>query len=540
MPFRSAIILFLLPLISFSQKGGRPDYPVLSQAAAVANGYVLVNSTEDLLREIQKSNSKIFISKSFELTSRAIVSGNNVTIESDKKSVITSKLWFTKFRFYESFAIEGKNVTFKGLRLQGDDCNIGMLDHKEYQTAIRCHADSFHIINCDIECFGWAAIYGHRYHGMVVDQCYLARNKNYGYGYGVWFEGAPGSVGIVRDCIFEDNRESVDAGGHLGAWTVSGCVTDAAIMSHKNPKMKAGIGETVTGNYFLGKASWGFPVPASDTGWIKVTGNYFMGDSIGMITGENPKAKYIFTNNHYNCKEDVFPSTGLFIDSIKNGRVHIHLTSSAADAFYQVDYGDGIREESKSVVRSHNFSDEGTYSIRARSINNKGVAGNWQLKKTVYSKGRNLTCAIKTSSRFTPPGYYSVQILIDSVVMKTIDATELTSWKRFSVPMNTGKHKIEIRLLCIMDSPYPIMIFMDDIDVNGKILNSGFEDGRYYNPPHAYWKQSFSGNTRVGSGIDGRDAASGNKCWRFEFRTEKSKLITKGQTASLSQTIKLD
>ena len=535
MYLRTVIFYIFLPLITFSQKGGRPDYPVLSQAAAVSKGYVLVSTTEDLLREIQKDNNSIFISESFELTSRAVVTGNNVTIESDKKTVITSRLWFTKFRFYESFAIEGKNVTFKGLRLKGDDCNIGMLDHDEYQTAIRCHADSFHIINCDIECFGWAAIYGHRYNGMVVDQCYLARNKNYGYGYGVWFEGAPGSVGIVKDCIFEDNRESVDAGGHLGAWTISGCVTDRVIMSHKDPKMKAGIGETITGNYFLGKANWVLPVPAADTGWIKITGNYFMGDSTGKITGDNPKAKYVFKNNRYNCKEDIFPGTGVFIDSIKNGRVHFHLTSTATDPFYQIDFGDGIREESKSSVRTHTFTDEGTYFIRARSIGSNGVAGDWKLKKIVYSKGSNLTCAIKTSSRFTPPGFYLVQILVDSTVLKTIDASELVSWKRFSVPVNSGHRKIEIRLLCIKDSPYPIMLLIDDVDVNGKILNAGFEEGKYYNPPHAYWRQKFSGNTRVGSGIDFRDAASGNNCWRFEIRKNKDTLIAKGQSASIFQ-----
>ena len=243
---RLIVACLLLPLISFSQKGGRPDYPVLTREEAVAKGYVLVSSTEALLLEIQKDNNRIFISESFELTARAIVKGRNVVIESDKKSVITSKLWFTKFRFYESFAIEGKNVMFRGLRLKGDDCDIGMLDHDAYQTAIRCHADSFTIINCDIECFGWAAIYGHRYNGMLVEQCYLARNKNYGYGYGVWFEGAPGSVGMVKDCIFEDNRESVDAGGHLGAWTIAGCVTDRVIMSHKDPKKRAGIGRSLS------------------------------------------------------------------------------------------------------------------------------------------------------------------------------------------------------------------------------------------------------------------------------------------------------
>jgi hypothetical protein len=531
------VVLIFLPLISFSQKGGRPNYPVLSKDAAVANGYVLVHSTEDLIREIQKPGNKIFISESFELTARAIVSGNNVVIESDKKTVITSKLWFTKFRFYESFAIEGKNVTFKGLRLKGDDCNIGMLDHGEYQTAIRCHADSFHIINCDIECFGWCAIYGHRYNGMVVDQCYIARNKNYGYGYGVWFEGKPGSIGLVKDCIFEDNRASVDAGGQLGAWTVSGCVTDRVIMSHKDPRNKAGIGETITGNYFLGNASWFLHAPAVDTGWIKIIGNYFMEDSTGMMNGENPNAKYVYKNNRYNCGEDIFPSTKIFLDSIKDGHVNVRCSSSATDPFFQVDYGDGTTDESKLSSHHHTFLKEGTYFIRARSLNKQGVAGDWTLKKFVYSKGRNLTCAINTSSRFTPPGFYDIQILIDSQIVKSVDASELPSWQRFSVPISAGRHKIEIRLICLQDSPHPIMLFIDDADVNGSILNSGFEEGRYYNPPLSYWKQSFSGNTKVGSGIDFRDAASGNKCWRFEIRVMKDHQVAKGEIAALSQTI---
>ncbi|MCX6273898.1 MAG: hypothetical protein NTV09_01655 [Bacteroidetes bacterium] len=219
MKFRGVILLLFVPLLSFPQKGGRPIYPVLSKTSAIADGYVAVNNTAKLLEEIKKDSNKIFISESFELTSRANVTGNNLTIASDKKSVITSKLWFNKFRFFESFTITGKNVTFSGLRLKGDDCDVGMLDHDYYQTAIRCHADSFHIINCDIECFGWAAIYGERYNGMVVEQCYLKNNRNNGYGYGVWFEGLKNSIGLIKDCIFEDNRESIDAGGQLGGYS---------------------------------------------------------------------------------------------------------------------------------------------------------------------------------------------------------------------------------------------------------------------------------------------------------------------------------
>jgi hypothetical protein len=534
------IVFILFPLIVFAQKGGRPTYPVLTREEAVTNGYVLVNSTQGLLLEIQKDNSKIFISESFELTARAIVSGNNVVIESDKKSVITSKLWFTKFRYFESFAIEGKNVTFKGLRLKGDDCDIGMLDHDAYQAAIRCHADSFHIINCDIECFGWAAIYGHRYNGMLVEQCYLARNKSYGYGYGVWFEGAPGSVGIVKDCIFEDNRESVDAGGHMGAWTITGCVTDRVIRSHNNPNKKAGIGETITGNYFLGNSSWGLPAPSSDTGWIKVTGNYFMGDSTGKVTSENPKAKYVIKDNHYRCGKEIFPETDLFFDLEKDGRLKLRCTSSAAHPFYQIDFGDGTREESTSATYDHTFQKEGSYTIRARSIGKNGVAGKWKLKKFRYSQGHNLTCALKTSSRYTPPGYYSIQVLVDSSVLKSIDATELTSWKRFSVPIAKGRHKIEIRLLCLQDSPHPIMLLIDDVDVNGTIPNADFEYEKEYHPPQSNWRQSFKGSTRVGSGIDFRDRASGNNSWRFEMRTGKSGTIAKGQTASLYHMISVN
>ena len=308
-------------------------------------------------------------------------------------------------------------------------------------------------------------------------------------------------------------------------------------MSHKDPKKRAGIGETITGNYFLGKASWVLPAPASDTGWIKVTGNYFMGDSTGKITGENSKAKYVFKDNRYHCGEEIFPSTKIFIDSINGGRVKIRCASSAEDPFYQVDFGDGHREESTTSLFEHTYDNEGSYFIRARSMGKNGVTGEWKTKKFNYSKGRNLTCALKTSSRFTPPGYFSIQIVADSVVLKSIDASELASWKRFSVPITKGKHKIEIRLLCIKESSYPIMLLIDDVDVNGTIPNAGFEEKKHYNPPHSFWKQSFKGNSRVGSGIDFRDRASGNNSWRFEIRTEKTKLISLGQSASLYQTI---
>jgi hypothetical protein len=164
---RICFFIFLVPILALSQKGGRPSYPVLTKDSAAKGGFVFVNSTASLLKEIQVPGNRIFISASFELTERAVIKAEGITIQSDKRSIITSRLWFDKFRFYESFTIDAKNVTMKGLVLHGEDCDIGTLDQTFHQTAIRCHADSFHIINCDISCFGWAAIYGHRYNGCA-------------------------------------------------------------------------------------------------------------------------------------------------------------------------------------------------------------------------------------------------------------------------------------------------------------------------------------------------------------------------------------
>jgi hypothetical protein len=530
------VSILLMPFFSFSQKGGRPDYPVLKKEAAVAAGYVLVDNTSSLLEEIKKSGNKIFISGSFELTARAVVTGSNIIIESDKQSVITSKLWFNKFRLFESFTIAGKNVTFRGLKLKGDDCNIGMPDHDYYQTAIRCHTDSFHIINCDIECFGWAAIYGERYNGMLVEQCYISHNKNYGYGYGVWFEGLTNSVAVIRNCIFEDNRESVDAGGQLGAWTVTGCVFDRGITSHRNPFQKAGIGETVTNNYFLNGSAWKFPAPSVDTGWVILTGNYFMVDSAWRITGSNPKARYVIRGNHYKLTKNDFPLTTIKIESESGKKISFRLSSSVEHPFYQVRFGDESAAEGSAGSFTHQYDDPGTYYIKARTIGSDGVTGEWEMTKVIIGAGSEITCALKTSSRFTPPGDYSVQILVDGIIKKTIDASEIWSWKRFSVPVTKGKHTIALKLLCIKDSFHPVMLLADDFDCNGNILNAGFEDGPYNNPPHSLWRQSFTG-TPSGSGIDFRDSASGKKSWRFEMRKNKTGVVNEGRSAMLYQVI---
>lgn len=495
-------------------------------------GYVLVDNTSALLEEIKKDNNKIFISGSFELTARAVISGNHVVIESDKKTTITSRLWFNKFRFFESFTINGKNVTMRGLRLEGDDCNIGMLDHDEYQTAIRCHADSFHIINCDIECFGWCGIYGERYHGMVVEQCYIAHHKNYGYGYGVWFEGGRGNIGLVKDCIFEDNRESVDAGGQTNAWTVTGCVTDRGFTSHRNPFQKAGIGVTITGNYFLNGAAYRFPAPYADTGWVVIKGNYFMVDSVWRITGSNPKAKYDISGNHYNCKRTDFPITRMQTEAQSGNEVSVLLGSTVQHPFYQVYFGDGKKEEGHSTSYRHAFATEGTYYIKARTIDEKGIAGEWEMQKVVVGEQRLLTCALKTSSRFTPGGFYNVQLIVDGQVLKTIDASQIWSWKRVEVPVEKGRHTVAVKLICIKNADHPIMLLIDDFDYKGSIANAGFEEGK----GRQVWRQSFSG-TPSGSGIDSRDGASGKNCWRFEMRKNKSGIVESGRSAMLYQLV---
>ncbi len=536
-----ALTLVIFFLISFSvigQRGGIPSYPVLSREQAIQKGYKLVDNSDALLQEIKKDGNKIFISGSFELKERADITGNNLVIESDKKSVITSNLWFNKYRFYESFTIDGKNITMRGLILQGSDCDIRTLDYKYAQTAIRCHADSFHIENCSITCFGWAAIYMHRYVGAVIEQCYLAGNKNYGYGYGVWFEGKPGSVGIVKNCLFEDNREAVDAGGHLGAWTVNGCVTDKSIQSHKNPDKRAGIGETIEGNYFIeNKAGVGFPVPATDTGWIVIRNNYFAGDSaMCQVSGKNSGARITIQNNHFNGEGMKRPACKLNVESIEGNNCRF-MYSSAGSAYYEMLWGDGSTPVMNESTRSHTYIVSGSYTPQLRVFDNDGIPSVPVTKKIVVGKGLN--AAIKTSARFLPAaGYYEVQLLIDDNIVLKSDAADVWAWKRINFnPIEKGRHKIAIRLACIQDCSNSIQLWIDDFDYNGTIPNAGFEDDRnYHHPPLSNWNQKFSGNTRVGSGITHLERCGGKYSWHFEFRPRKT-TVTSGSYAELYQFI---
>ena len=521
-----------------AQRGGVPTYPVLSKEKAKEMGYVFVSNTNDLLKEIRKDGNKIFIAGSFELMERANITGKNVTIESDKNHVITSNLWFTKFRFYESFTITGKNVTIKGLVLKGSDCDIRTLDYKFAQTAIRCHADSFHIENCSITCFGWAALYMHRYQGALIEQCYLASNKNAGYGYGVWFEGKPGNVGVVRNCLFEDNRETVDAGGQLGAWSVIGCVIDNSLQSHKNPDLKAGIGESIIGNYFIEKkAGWQLPVPAVDTGWIVVKDNYFAGDStVGRISSTDQCATISVLNNHYNSNEMKRPVCSLSVDSNKMDRYFFNY-SSPTSSYYEMYWGDGSMPVMNEKLRVHEYLVPGTYTPKLRVFNADGIPSVTVQTKIVHGNGIN--AAIKSTARQHPAaGFYKVQLLIDEIVVLEFDASEVWKWKRINHNASlSGKHKIAIRLKCIQDCSNAIQLWIDDFDYSGTISNSGFEDERdYHNPPYSNWKQKSSSNIPVGAGITHLEKCGGNYAWRFEFRP-KGKIVNAGSYAELNQVI---
>ncbi|MEO8085646.1 MAG: PKD domain-containing protein [Bacteroidota bacterium] len=526
----SLILFLLVEFTALAQRGGIPSYPVLSREQAIKKGYKLVDNTDALLQEIKIDGNKIFISGSFDLKERAEISGNNIVIESDKKSVITSNLWFNKYRFYESFTINGKNVTLRGLILKGSDCDIKTLDYKYAQTAIRCHADSFHIENCAITCFGWAALYMHRYQGAVIEQCYLARNKNSGYGYGVWFEGKPGSVGMVKNCVFEDNREAVDAGGQLGAWSLIGSVIDNSVQSHKNPEQKAGIGETIEGNYFIEKkAGMGFPVPATDTGWVIIRNNYFEGDSTrASVSDIATKAQITIRDNHYNSVGMNRPACKLEMESVK-GNDYRFKYSSPSSSYYEMIWGDGSDPVMNESEHKHDYPVPGTYTPRLRVFNSDGIPSIPVTSKIVNGSGLN--AAIKTTARFTPAaGSYAVQLLIDDSVVLKFDAADVWMWKRINFnPTQKGRHKIAIRLVCMQDCTNVIQLWIDDFDYNGTLANSGFEDDRiYHHPPKSNWNQKFLCNIPVGSGITNQERCGGQFSWHFEFRPRKN--IVKGDS----------
>src|SRR5262249_3973094 len=151
------------------------------------------------------------------------------------------------------------------------------------------------------------------------------------------------SIGMIKDCIFEDNRASIDAGGQLGAWTVKGSVFTQGVTSHKNPRMKAGIGETVLDNYFVDNASWQFPAPQADTGWIIIKNNFFMRDSLYAMTGSNEKARYEINGNHYSGDNASFPVVKISAKPLAENSFELNLESPGK--LFRIDFGDGSFQE---------------------------------------------------------------------------------------------------------------------------------------------------------------------------------------------------
>lgn len=546
---KKILLFLLLALITFqvwAQKGGLPSYPVLSLDSAKKNGYILINNSDSLVKYAKISNSKIFITGSFSLKERVVISGNNVIIEGDKRYTISSNLWYSTFRFFESFDIEGKNVVMKGLNLKGSDCDIRTLDTMWYQTGIRCHADSFHIINCNLSCWGWCAVYGQRYQGLLVDQCYISHNKNYGYGYAVWFEGSSKQYGVVSNCIMEDNREGIDAGGQKNIWSAIGNISDRGFTSHNDPNNQGGLGIYYLDNMFYPTGNVGTPIPSSDSGFLVVRNNYFMGDSNSVwITGVNPKAKIIIENNHYKGEGMNLPVCSVKMDSIIGGRAYLSLSSTGENAinYYQIYWGDGSgMATAKSNKTNHKYVTMGTYDVLCRSVSSSGKPSQWVRQKVVYKSltQKTLSCAIKSTARFLPKkGYYKISLLIDSVVKVSYDATNIYKWKRLAFPISSGKHTIILKAECTKLCPYNILFWVDDFDVDGEILNSGLEDAEYYQVPVSYWRQGFNGVglRSIGSGIDSRESCSGDKSWRFEFRGTDSIPAGVGCSATFSQQI---
>lgn len=541
------ILILLMAILSteiYAQKGGLL-YPAITKKEAVSKGYIIITCADSLIKYAKISNSKIFIAAGFNIAQRCSVSGNNVLIECDKKSTITSTVWLSPFRLTETIFIQGNNVTIRGLKLKGDSPDILTLDHNLYQEGIRIYGDSATIINCEITDFDFAAIYCHKFKAARIEQCYLARCKRSGYGYGVWFEGKAGSNAIVKDCIFEDNRESIDAGGQPTVWTVEGCITDRGFTAHRNPRMQAGIGTTVTGNYMLEDAGAGFPYPMTDTGWLVIKGNFAMrSDSTAFNVRDsvNEKAKINIKDNHYNGDLMQRPECFFAIDNNPQDMAMndvVKITIKADYPLCQVNWGDG--GESVIVptgILYHTYTDRGSYYIKVRIFDNKGVPSLWNTQRIVLGKNE-ISFAVKTTARFTPDtGYYSVQMLIDDSVTTTFEAAKIYKWVRYAdhFPL-TGKHKIALRLICIKDCAQAIQLWIDDFDYNGRIPNSGFEDDdNYYHPPNSNWRQKFNGNISIGSGITKLEKCGGEYSWHFEFRPGPA-TVKAGSYAELYQTI---
>lgn len=484
-------LLFFLPLFSYAQKGGLPFYPVLNKYAAI--GYVQVDNSDSLKKYASIEGSKIYISANFELKSRIIVA-KNVTIESDGKT-ITSKLFYSTFRVFESFTIQGANVTFKGINLVGDDPDIRTLDTMLYQCGIRCHTENFTMINCKLSKWGWACVYLHLMNGARIEQCYFSNTKNNGYGYGVWLEGKPGHSAIVKDCLFENIREAVDAGGQRNNITLIGNVTDSPFCSHKNDEGKIATSTTISGNYFY-QTVCGWYYPPSDSGKLLIEGNYFTKDSAILIE----------PGYGVDVKENIkwIPSSlTILVDSFINSRLYFRLKESYP--LYQIYYGDGT--EGFTTAKKFNKSYSGTGVLKVRGFASSGIPTSW----SYYSVNTNsYSVRIKSSQRFSSPGLYQLQIRVDDQIKYSVDATKVWNWTKVTLT-NSGK-KYSFRVVCLKPTSQSIQVWVDD-------FNCGMNNQNFELPTKGNWVQVLAA-TNTGSGLTATERFSGEQCWRFEWRNE--------------------
>jgi hypothetical protein len=531
------LLLFLFKnSFAYEGKGGLLMKPMSKDSAQKA-GYIFVSNSDSLIKYASIANSKIFIEKSFSLTQRCSVA-TGVNIQSDKKSTITSKLWFNKYRFYESFTIIGSNVTLQGLILRGDNPDILTLDYLYNQTAIRVVGENFHIINCDLINWGWASVYFYRYQGAVMEQCYCRGTKSSGYGYvGAWFEGTKNQYGIIKDCIFEEGREAIDAGGQLNSFTITGNVAEQSIGSHVDANKQAGIGVTATNNYCVGTAGIGFPYPRVDTGWVTISNNYFLRDRFPLL-GSNPRPCKIDTSgNHYLGEGMNLPTCTLRIDSVYtfNGKQNARMTLLSVNKICQINFGDGsepVFVNAGSLV--HAYPIDGSYTVTLRCFDGRGIPSLRVSKSFYVGKTKGFSFAIKTTARFLPiENYFKVQFLIDDSVIKSYEASNLWRWKKCFVPFDSvGIFKVALRIICVKDCPYSLQFWADDFSYMGQTLNCGFDDYYFYQVPYSYWKQTLAGIGGSGQVTD--EKCGGAKSWHFEARTtEANPITTKGRYSDI-------
>lgn len=244
-----------------------------------------IDTWQKAIELAQPNDTVLFPDTCFTVTdSRTITIPKKVTVLTNTGTIFY-KFFGAELDYIPLFLMKDSSSLI-GMTIIGDNGEIGDPGVVWAQNAVKVDGIDVRILSCQFKNLDKWAIWGYNPSGLNIRNCRFENIRRDGYGYGVWIGGKGGiwpKMAIVDNNTFINCRSAVDGSGGYYSYTVSNNIfgeaqTFAVIARHGQGRSdKGGIHTWILNNIVLTPVTRNveIPIPAVDTGLVRIEGNTF-------------------------------------------------------------------------------------------------------------------------------------------------------------------------------------------------------------------------------------------------------------------------